>query len=77
MAELPKIVPEEIDEPLGVQTEIVEAEARLVEEFEATWVTPPFQPIRAVLALFFIAGGFGLYEYVLLSFWSSPTMGIH
>ncbi len=77
LAELPKIAPEEIDEPLGVQTEIVEAEARLVEEFEETWTAPPFQPIRAVLALFSIAGGFGLYEYMLLSFWSSPSMGIH
>jgi peroxiredoxin len=77
LAELPKIPPEDIQEPLGVQAEVVEAEERLVEEFEAPWITPPFQPIRAVLALFSIAGGFGLYEWVLLSFWSSPTMGIH
>src|SRR5579862_3302260 len=41
------------------------------------WVRPPFQPVRAVLALLFTVGGFGLYEYVLLSFWSSPSMGIH
>jgi peroxiredoxin len=67
----------EIDRLGELPPEVVEAEASLVEEFEETWITPPFQPIRAGLALFFIAGGFGLYEYVLLSFWSSPTMGIH
>ena len=61
-----------------MQPEVVEAEARLVDELEETWTARvPFQPIRAVLALVFIAGGFALYEYVLLSFWSSPSMGIH
>jgi peroxiredoxin len=77
LTEPPKIAPEEIEEPLGVQAEIMEAEARLSLEAEEVWIQPPFQPIRAVLALVFTAGGFGLYEYVLLSFWSSPTMGIH
>ena len=38
---------------------------------------PPFQPLRAISALILIAGGFGLYEYVLVSFWSVPWMGIH
>ncbi len=46
-------------------------------EFEDAWVAPPFQPLRALVALLFVAGGFGLYEYVLLSFWSSGAMGIH
>ncbi|MGC1343330.1 MAG: peroxiredoxin family protein [Candidatus Binataceae bacterium] len=41
------------------------------------WVTPPFQPIRAVAAILLTAGGFGLYEFVLLNFWSSPALGIH
>jgi len=41
------------------------------------WVTPPFQPLRAVAAIVLTASGFGLYEFVLLSFWSSPAMGIH
>ncbi len=77
MAEFPKIANEEIEEPIGVQPEVADAEARLAEEAEQLWIRPPFQPIRAVLALIFIAGGFGLYEYVLLSFWSSPGMGIH
>jgi len=77
LAELPKIATEEIAEPNGLPPEVVEAEARLQEEAEELWIRPPFQPIRAVLALVFIAGGFGLYEYVLLSFWSSPAMGIH
>jgi peroxiredoxin len=77
LTEPPKIASEEIEEPIGVQAEIIEAEALLVEEAEEIWIRPPFQPIRAVLALLFTAGGFGLYEYVLLSFWSSPTMGIH
>jgi peroxiredoxin len=77
LTEPPKIASEEIEEPLGVQSEIIEAEARLSVEAEEVWIRPPFQPVRAVLALVFTAGGFGLYEYVLLSFWSSPTMGIH
>jgi peroxiredoxin len=45
--------------------------------YDEPWVTPPFQPIRAIGALVLIASGFGLYEYVLVSFWSVPWMGIH
>jgi peroxiredoxin len=41
------------------------------------WIAPPFQPIRALSALALTACGFGLYEYVLMSFWSAPWMGIH
>jgi peroxiredoxin len=81
LAELPKISSEEIEQFTGVPPEVAEAEARLAHklenDLEETWTALPFQPIRAVLALVFIAGGFGLYEYVLLSFWSSPAMGIH
>lgn len=51
------------------------AEAEL--EAEEVWAAPPFQPLRAILALLFTAAGFGLYQYVLLSFWSSPAFGIH
>jgi peroxiredoxin len=47
------------------------------EFYDETWVTPPFQPIRAIGAVIMIAGGFALYEYVLVSFWSVPWMGIH
>jgi peroxiredoxin len=49
------------------------------EFYEEHWATtkPPFQPLRALGAIVFIAAGFGLYEYVLLSFWSVPWMGIH
>jgi peroxiredoxin len=47
------------------------------EFYDEVWVTPPFQPIRAIGAVILIAGGFGLYEYVLVSFWSVPWMGIH
>ncbi len=47
------------------------------EFYDEPWVTPPFQPIRAIGALILIASGFGLYEYVLVSFWSVPWMGIH
>jgi peroxiredoxin len=57
--------------------EVAEAEALLAAELQEAWVRPPFQPLRAFFALVFIASGFGLYEYVLLSFWSSPMMGIH
>jgi len=77
LAEASKIPPDSI-EPVGeLAPEVIEAESVLIEEYEEVWVRPPFQPVRAVLALLFIAGGFGLYEYVLLSFWSSPSMGIH
>ncbi len=41
------------------------------------WVIPPFQPIRAIGAVVLIACGFALYEYLLVSFWSAPWMGIH
>jgi len=41
------------------------------------WFIPPFQPIRGIGAVVLIACGFGLYEYVLVSFWSVPWMGIH
>lgn len=47
------------------------------EYFEESWVTPPFQPVRAIGSVILIACGFGLYEYVLVSFWSVPWMGIH
>ena len=50
---------------------------RAPEFYDEPWVTPPFQPIRAICALILIACGFGLYEYVLVSFWSVPWMGIH
>ena len=46
-------------------------------ESEESWVTPPFQPIRALGAAALTGCGFGLYEYVLVSFWSAPWMGIH
>ncbi len=48
-----------------------------LEVYDEPWVTPPFQPIRAIGAVILIASGFGLYEYVLVSFWSVPWMGIH
>jgi len=41
------------------------------------WIAPPFQPIRALSALALTACGFGLYEFVLISFWSVSWMGIH
>ena len=47
------------------------------ELYDEPWVTPPFQPILAIGAVILIACGFGLYEYVLVSFWSVPWMGIH
>ena len=70
-------LPEEIQSVGELPPEVVAAEALLVEEYEEVWVRPPFQPVRAVLGLLFTIGGFALYEYVLLSFWSSPSMGIH
>jgi len=44
---------------------------------EVIWVTPPFQPLRALAALALTAIGFGTYEWVLLNFWSSEYLGIH
>ncbi len=46
-------------------------------ESTAIWIPPPFQPLRAAAAFALTAGGLGLYEFVLTSFWSSPAMGIH
>ena len=46
-------------------------------EEEIEWTTPPFQPVRALSALALTALGFGLYEFVLLNFWSSEALGIH
>jgi len=47
------------------------------EFYDESWIAPPFQPVRAIGALLLIAAGFGLYEYVLVSFWSVPWMGIY
>jgi len=47
------------------------------ELYDEPWLIPPFQPIRAIGAVILIACGFALYEYVLVSFWSAPWMGIH
>lgn len=44
---------------------------------DSLWIAPPFQPLHAIAALAFTAVGFGLYEYVLASFWSVRWMGIH
>src|SRR5579864_6876651 len=33
-------------------------------EIEESWVTPPFQPLRALGAALLTGFGFGLYEYV-------------
>jgi len=46
------------------------------EFFDEPWVAPPFQPIRAIGSVILIACGFALYEYVLVSFWSVPWLGI-
>jgi peroxiredoxin len=56
--------------------EVAEAEAELTEDF-AREPPPPFQPLRVGLTLLLTAAAFGLYRYVLSSFWSSPSMGIH
>jgi len=41
------------------------------------WQRPPFQVGRAIAALILTATGFALYEGVLVSFWSSPSLGIY
>ncbi|HXW85162.1 MAG TPA: peroxiredoxin family protein [Candidatus Binataceae bacterium] len=40
-------------------------------------IMPVFQPLRAIAAVAATAGGFALYEFVLLHFWSSSWLGIH
>jgi peroxiredoxin len=47
------------------------------EFYDEPWTTPPFQPLSAIGSIILIACGFGLYEYLLVSFWSVPWMGIH
>ncbi len=47
------------------------------EFYDEPWITPPFEPLRAIGSVILIASGFGLYEYLLVSFWSVPWMGIH
>ncbi len=59
----------------GESSEIPGSHAQI--EIEESWVTPPFQPLRALGAALLTGCGFGLYEYVLVSFWSAPWMGIH
>ncbi len=59
----------------GLPPQLAAAEAEL--EAAEPWAAPPFQPLRAIFALLFTAAGFGLYQYVLRSFWSSPGFGIH
>ena len=61
----------EVDSP----QEPIPSEPDQQEEME--WGTPPFQPLRALSALALTAAGFGLYELVLLNFWSSESFGIH
>jgi len=56
--------------------EVAEAAGELAEDF-AREPPPPFQPLRVGLTLVFTAAAFGLYRFVLSSFWSSPAMGIH
>jgi peroxiredoxin len=55
------------------------AEAAEPEEHpdEQPWIAPQFQPLRAMGAFALTAGGFGLYQYVRIAFWSVPWMGIH
>jgi peroxiredoxin len=58
--------------------EVAGAERALADELDDPREPPaPFQPLRAIVALALTAAAFGLYEFVLLSFWSSPVMGIH
>src|SRR5260370_893401 len=41
------------------------AEVRAPEFYEEHWITPPFQPIRAIGALLLIASRFVLYDYMI------------
>ena len=61
---------------MPISDDAPEGDMAVVEGDEA-WVAPPFQPLRVIVTLALIGGGFGLYEYVLISFWSVPWMGIH
>lgn len=61
----------------GAGEDLPEAAAEAELEAQQPWIAPPFQPIRAIVALLLTICGFGLYQYVLRSFWSSPGFGIH
>ena len=65
------------ENPEQIPTGAVAEQTVEQEPLEETWVTPPFQPLRAMLALVLTACGFGLHEYVLISFWSIGWLGIH
>lgn len=60
----------------GLAPELAAVEAALSEDGDI-WIVPPFQPSRVILSAAFIAGGFAMFGYLLLSFWSSPALGIH
>src|SRR5208337_1878324 len=47
------------------------------EERSDAWRPPPAQPLRIISALILTASGATLYGFVLTSFWSSPSLGIH
>jgi peroxiredoxin len=66
-----------VEDPPGVTGRRAETPGEPLVFDDSLWITPPFQPVHAIAALAFTALGFGLYEYVLVSFWSAPWMGIH
>jgi peroxiredoxin len=65
------------DHEPACETEKIQPVESVPAEDDYAWLTPPFQPLRALAALALTAVGFGLYEWVLLNFWSSESFGIH
>jgi peroxiredoxin len=63
--------------PNELPPELAAAEAQAQAQAGDFRIVPEFQPMRAILSLALVAGGFAIYLYVLRAFWASPDMGIH
>lgn len=53
------------------------AEAEDASEAEGPWRPPQAQPLRLGASILMTVASAALYGYVLSSFWSSPSLGIH
>jgi peroxiredoxin len=54
-----------------------EIDAALAQEDDLLWTPPPGQPLRILLSIAALAAAVVLYAYVLLNFWSSPSLGLY
>jgi len=52
-------------------------DAALAEEDDLRWTPPPGQPLRILASIAALSAAVVLYAYVLLNFWSSPSLGLY